>query len=456
MPNKIGFVDNTPTDSLPFSLAHYNLLAAIRLFCGGFGTVGAIGGSRTGTGTLTGIEASPAAVTETWTLTCIAAAANGGTFSVSGSVSGAMPNATVGVPYGASLTGSITGTTLTVTSVRLGALAVGQTLSGHGITPGTTITALGTGTGGVGTYTVSVSQTVGSCAITASVAARIMFTINDGATDFVVGDTFTIPVTQGAASAIRYDILRYNTSGANHELIMRAKGLTGLEEIYLGLRTYHDVSADYYNLVAGVFTGYVPDNTFDTQPGAALAGVPAHNNRIDYWLSMNGQRIAVAMKVGTPVFEHFYLGKFLPYSRPGQYPYPVVCGGMLAGAGATRFSETTHDFYLRGGSARGQLRTPGGWINMHCYPWGNLFLDGASTSSTSLQLRDTEGQYPLLPVELHDNSANLYGQLDGIFHISGFNNAVENTLAIGGENYVVMQSVARTGHADYYALRLDA
>lgn len=386
MPNRVSFVDNLGV----FALAHYAMLAAIRQFCGGFGDIGAIGGTRTGTGTLTGIEASPTSVTETWTLTCTAAAANGGTFSVSGSVSGAMANATVGTPYS---------------------------------------------------------------------AARIAFTINDGATDYAVNDTFTIPVTQGpaAAAGIANDVLRYDTVSTNRELIMKAKGLDGLQEIYWGIRTYHDVGADYYNLLGATFTGYIAGNTFDTQPGAALVGCPAHNNRIDYWLSMNGQRIALAMKVGTPVYEHLYLGKMLPYSRPSQFPYPVVAGGMLAGAAATRFSETTHDFYLRGASARGQLRTPGGYINMHCYPWGNAFLTSlAAPSALQLQARDTEGQYPLLPVEIHDNSANLYGQLDGIFHISGFNSAVENTLVIGGVTYVVMQSVARTGHADYYALRLDA
>ena len=258
-----------------------------------------------------------------------------------------------------------------------------------------------------------------------------------------------------------YTTLRYDTSGTNHELIMKAPGLTGLEEIYWGIRTYHDVGADYYNLLVGMFTGYLSGNTFDTQPGAVLSGVPAHNQRIDYWLTLNGQRIVCAMKVGTPVYEHFYLGKFLPYSRPSQYPYPVVCGGMLTGAAATRFSETTHDFYLRGNHARGKMRTPAGWIDMHCYPWGNLFIAGASSSSTSLQLRytgDDAGahEYPLLPVELHDNASNLYGQLDGIHYISGFNNAVENTLTIGGDDYVVMQSVNRTGHTDYYAMRLDA
>lgn len=63
---------------------------------------------------------------------------------------------------GAQFTGSISGTTLTVTALAAGNIAVGQTLTGVGVTGGTTITAPGTGTGGTGTYTVSASQTVGS------------------------------------------------------------------------------------------------------------------------------------------------------------------------------------------------------------------------------------------------------------------------------------------------------
>lgn len=64
--------------------------------------------------------------------------------------------------------GGLAGTTLTVTAVTNGVLAVGQTISGTGITAGTTITALGTGTGGTGTYTVSASQLVASTTITST------------------------------------------------------------------------------------------------------------------------------------------------------------------------------------------------------------------------------------------------------------------------------------------------
>lgn len=68
---------------------------------------------------------------------------------------------------GAWFTASISGTTLTVTNVANGTLAVGQAVNWSGNTGLTYITALGTGTGGVGTYTLSTSQTIGSQVMTA-------------------------------------------------------------------------------------------------------------------------------------------------------------------------------------------------------------------------------------------------------------------------------------------------
>jgi hypothetical protein len=63
-------------------------------------------------------------------------------------------------------TASITGTTMTVSAVTSGTIYVGCLITGSGVLANTTITALGTGSGGVGTYTVSQSQTVVSTTIT--------------------------------------------------------------------------------------------------------------------------------------------------------------------------------------------------------------------------------------------------------------------------------------------------
>ena len=71
-------------------------------------------------------------------------------------------------------TGSISGTTLTVTALGAGTvLQVGQIIYGGATIIGTVITALGTGTGGVGTYTVNNSQTVTSGTLNAAVNTTI-------------------------------------------------------------------------------------------------------------------------------------------------------------------------------------------------------------------------------------------------------------------------------------------
>jgi len=62
-------------------------------------------------------------------------------------------------------TGSISGTTMTITAMTSGRFEINQTISGTGVTSAI-ISDPQTGVGGVGTYQVSVSQTVASTAIT--------------------------------------------------------------------------------------------------------------------------------------------------------------------------------------------------------------------------------------------------------------------------------------------------
>lgn len=89
----------------------------------------------------------------------------------------------ISTPAAAVFTASTSGTTLTVSSMTSGTIAVGQALFGVGITQATVITGLGTGTGGVGTYTINISQTVASegmnsadvgCVFTASITTTTM------------------------------------------------------------------------------------------------------------------------------------------------------------------------------------------------------------------------------------------------------------------------------------------
>lgn len=94
-------------------------------------------------------------------------------------------------PSAAVFTGSISGTTLTVTAVTNGTIAIDQALFGVGVNQETVITALGTGTGGVGTYTVNLSQAVTSSLMNSATAGAVV-------TGSIAGTTLTVTaVTSG-------------------------------------------------------------------------------------------------------------------------------------------------------------------------------------------------------------------------------------------------------------------
>lgn len=81
---------------------------------------------------------------------------------------GSAPTAmgTASYPTSGTYTGSIATTVLTITAVLQGdPISIGSWVNGTGVTAGTYITGYGTGTGGVGTYTVNVSQTASSTSI---------------------------------------------------------------------------------------------------------------------------------------------------------------------------------------------------------------------------------------------------------------------------------------------------
>ena len=94
-------------------------------------------------------------------------------------------------PSAAVFTGSISGTTLTVTAVTNGTIAINQALFGLSVLQETVITALGTGTGGIGTYTVNQSQTAASSQMNSATAGAVV-------TGSISGTTLTVTaVTSG-------------------------------------------------------------------------------------------------------------------------------------------------------------------------------------------------------------------------------------------------------------------
>ena len=108
--------------------------------------------------------------------------------------------------HDAVFTGAIAGTTLTVSAVTSGTLEVGQVIKSSSTAAGTKITALGSGTGGTGTYTVDTSQTVSSEAMTSGETTVEYDSLSGG---FIIrggtpgdGHTLSVAATSAIATAM--------------------------------------------------------------------------------------------------------------------------------------------------------------------------------------------------------------------------------------------------------------
>jgi len=117
-------------------------------------------------------------------------------------------------PVAAQFVGTITGTTLTVTLMNTGVIAAGQQLFGIGVTNETVITALGSGTGGVGTYTINLSQSLTSRTFnTTSIGAQV--------TGSISGKTLTVTAV---ANGILYPGQTIQGTGVTVNTIITALG----------------------------------------------------------------------------------------------------------------------------------------------------------------------------------------------------------------------------------------
>lgn len=204
----------------------------------------------------------------------------------------------------ASVTGSISGTTLTVTAVSSGVLAVGQTISGSGVTAGTRITALGTGAGGTGTYIVSASQTVASTTIAAGAVVKALL-INgykdDSGTITLTGDGFA----RGPA------IVQGSISGTTLTVSAVTSGRLDVGQVISGT----GVAAGTYITAYGTGTGGT--GTYTVSASQSVASTTIRGGLFTF----------------APAAGHFYLGNAAVYS-PAHPTFGDINGsGTIANVG---------------------------------------------------------------------------------------------------------------------------
>ena len=200
-------------------------------------------------------------------------------------------------PASASFIGYVSSTTLNVTQVKTGTLAVGQQLFGPGVLAETVITALGTGTGGVGSYTINNSQTISStnlnsaataATFTASIAGNVMSVTAISSGTLYPGQTIqgstvatgTIITALGGSAAISFAITAAGTGYAVGDTVTVTGG------IYSQQATYTVAT-----VAAGVVTGLT---TVSNGVYTVIPGTPATTTT-----SGNGTGLTLTLTFGT-------------------------------------------------------------------------------------------------------------------------------------------------------------
>ena len=358
--------------TLSFS-AHYEMLRLIKHFA--CGQLNQDSYSGTGNGLIKRLSVmADNAPEETWTVTCTTAATDGGTFSVVGSTTGATADATVGTFYDNGLISFIIldGTTDFIVS---DAFILSST---NGVRTLYQANYVGTGNGKltkmrlldkvseVWTLTCTTAATDGGTfSVTGSVSGAqaaatvgtdydngiVQFFINDGTTDFEVGDVFTLTAnTQELPLADRWEVLRYDDTTDDLEVIMRGNGIVGIGPVYGGLRTTQSLAGDYYNLAFATMEGYVFSNSYAAQPKLRERTMPIWQFDTPYWLRITQRQISLGSNVEN-LNDIASTGFYNAYFNPGVYPYPAYVLGSLDGLSTTRYDDTLRKFGVDGGAS---------------------------------------------------------------------------------------------------------
>lgn len=314
-------------------------------------------------------------------------------------------------------------------------------------------------------------------------------------------------------------LLLNGTEPINHfgdEVILKAKGNSGSDAIFMGIRSEYDSAAGWYNWMLNGYTGYDPSiQSWFKQPGAITLPESGTqficpmstfwDSTMPYWFVANGRSFRWVVKVSTSYMPG-YMGWLLPYSTPSQYPYPLCVAGNLAPLTSARATNWRYSLvsammgtpvgpsatsYASSGTqtSNGSMycRDPAGaWQNfgqrpgygqstiqsegLQIFAYTNTGLNDANTVSSLVRgvwphcwygntIRDgISGSQLLMPcvlIEGYSTRQLVYGELDGYYFTSGTSNAAENTAVVGGKNHVVFSGCYRTAQGEYFTLCLD-
>jgi hypothetical protein len=483
----------------------------------------------TGDGDLVDYIGTASSVAETFTLEATGAT----TFTVVGTVTGALANATVGTPYTSAVieflieagsTAFIAGDTFLISTsppyelIRRGGAADATRrstdfTSGENLFTGTG-TATRSATSGffefdmrlpvpVRTLRIQIGTTAtlsprdfalqyrddpGDAWTTAESWTAITWSASE-AKEFAIASTpgtrryWRVDITASNGASITLAALSLRESptstgaswGIRYAITWRAPGLDGTKDIYLHAISWGRSDTDVFNLGFSSSRVYDASLTNTTQPNSsALRYASLANAPISYWITANGQRVMIMLKLSS-LYQCVYLGFGSPYEPPSRHAFPCIVAASH-NVVDRRFSDTNQAYRIptdpgfgvqafypdaqwrahqnrtttTSSTVDGASAASGGKV----WPAELNFTNGTALDFIALNVDDTA---PLLPCILTRNATpeHAFGEYDGLYWTTGLAAFPEQIITEGGFDHIVFTNVFRTAENHFAAMRLD-
>jgi len=272
------------------------------------------------------------------------------------------------------------------------------------------------------------------------------------------------------------DDVAANPFGAGwNEVILHNTGLSGQENVLVGVREWKYVAGGAYGWDLNGYTAYNAGQTWNAsgaQHGLTsysatwehwdqLPMLPCIDATMYYWLYSNSQRIVLVVKVSSQ-YESIYLGFGRRFGLPSDYPYPLIIkgsayGDVLASDVTERRTYIAHNVWTANGYPLLAV-SPG---NSFIVSGGASYAQGVKVepraifdaAAGTLGLTKTSGRVMRTPVYMTQPAqSRCLMDLDGVSHLAGQAILSEDTVIADGKKHRIFQNIFNTTYYDFLSV----
>lgn len=260
------------------------------------------------------------------------------------------------------------------------------------------------------------------------------------------------------------------------EYVFRYQGFGNFDDSLMGISMVQNKGDNVYSIRMDSFAAHSPESRVGEQYETRSTFLSLRSTPMQMHANINERRLCAGIHLGG-LDATLYVGHFLPYATPEEYPYPVLMAGANDRGRAASFSGNASIAARAPGT---RLRTPDGeWYELgHTTPPN--FARSSTTPHwqvepcgvlgwaqlTSWRFRQpVNGVYTLTPMIIVGNNVDWDGTMRTNYtlgELEGFNWIPSDEVVSGttftdaeGRDFRIFQSYGYTAQADYTALRIN-